>query len=285
MKFLRITGSILVVALLTCVKMAVAQIDVQIQVLDVGTTDSSENKLHFGYNKLATYCLDPALGEAELPFVPPAGIADYRFVNHYGPDTNCYGNGTFKDYHHWSDTLVTDTFELDLQASTGASAFLVSWPAGLSSQFHSCVIKDAIFGFLSQDMLIATSHSFPTNVGKYYIIAQPIVNGVKLEQGGFPQKFALEQNYPNPFNPSTTITFAIQKAAIADVAIYDVLGRKVKTLASERLSPGTYSTEWNGVNDHGNAVSSGVYYARMSASDASTGQVVFSAVRKLLLTK
>ena len=93
----------------------------------------------------------------------------------------------------------------------------------------------------------------------------------------------VKQNYPNPFNPSTTIKFSIATTAFADVAVFDVLGRRIATLSSEELKPGYYTTTWNGLDNNGASVSSGVYYVRMAATGEQN--VNFSAVQKLLLMK
>ena len=79
-----------------------------------------------------------------------------------------------------------------------------------------------------------------------------------------PKSFHLEQNYPNPFNPSTTITWGQGHAANVEITIYDNLGRKVKTLLSERKSFGTHSVVWDGTNRQGKTVASGNYFYEVS---------------------
>jgi len=90
--------------------------------------------------------------------------------------------------------------------------------------------------------------------------------------------FRLEQNYPNPFNPETSIRFQIPKSIKTTLTIYNVLGQKVKRLVDNKLSAGTYTMRWKGVNDLGNTVGSGVYFYRIEAGD-------FVKVRKMLLVK
>ncbi len=78
-----------------------------------------------------------------------------------------------------------------------------------------------------------------------------------------PKAFALSQNYPNPFNPSTTISFALPERVGEDcrvsLAVYDMRGRRIRTLVDSDLEPGDYSVVWNGMDDRGRAVSSGIY--------------------------
>ncbi|UCF05526.1 MAG: T9SS type A sorting domain-containing protein [bacterium] len=80
-----------------------------------------------------------------------------------------------------------------------------------------------------------------------------------------PKALTLYQNYPNPFNPSTTISFYLPQAQRVVLTIYDVQGRRVKTLVDGTKEEGTNKVIWNGTNDRGSAVGSGVYYYRLVA--------------------
>ncbi len=93
-----------------------------------------------------------------------------------------------------------------------------------------------------------------------------------------PFEFVLSQNYPNPFNPSTKIEFTLAKSGFVTLQIYDVLGRKVRTLVSEELSAGYKSVVWDGKNEDGEDVASGVYFYQLKVGD-------FSEPKKMLLLK
>jgi hypothetical protein len=80
-----------------------------------------------------------------------------------------------------------------------------------------------------------------------------------------PNTFFLSQNFPNPFNPSTIIRFGLPVAEKVTIKVYDVLGREVKTLINEELRPGYHQVEWDGTNNYGARVSSGIYIYRMVA--------------------
>ncbi len=86
---------------------------------------------------------------------------------------------------------------------------------------------------------------------------------------GIPQEFMLSQNYPNPFNPETTISFTVPENATGQMVlvIYDMLGRKVRTLFEREASPGYYDVQWNGRDDAGAITSSGVYIYQLRAGD------------------
>jgi hypothetical protein len=78
---------------------------------------------------------------------------------------------------------------------------------------------------------------------------------------------SLSQNFPNPFNPTTTIKFGLRSKGNVSIKIYDVAGRLVKTLVNEVREAGHYDVTWNGDNNHGNKVASGVYFFKMKAVD------------------
>jgi hypothetical protein len=72
--------------------------------------------------------------------------------------------------------------------------------------------------------------------------------------------------YPNPFNPTTTISFTIKEADFVTVEIFNISGRRVKTLAKDNYETGKYNLVWNGENDSGKKLSSGIYFYRMKTS-------------------
>jgi flagellar hook assembly protein FlgD len=99
-----------------------------------------------------------------------------------------------------------------------------------------------------------------------------------------PEAFALLQNYPNPFNPTTTLRYGIPKDALVTLTVYNVLGQKVTTLKSEIQNVGFHNVQWNGRNDSGSPVSTGVYFYRLEAKPVD-GSETFSSLKKMLLMK
>jgi hypothetical protein len=77
--------------------------------------------------------------------------------------------------------------------------------------------------------------------------------------------FSLEQNHPNPFNPTTTIGFSLPEATQVELDIYDVSGRRVRTLVDGRREAKRYAVEWDGRDDGGTRVASGIYFYRIVA--------------------
>jgi hypothetical protein len=93
-----------------------------------------------------------------------------------------------------------------------------------------------------------------------------------------PASYELGHNYPNPFNPLTVISYNLPVYSHVTIDIYNVLGEKIKTLVNESASEGSYITIWNGLNDLGKAVNSGIYFYRMTAGD-------YSSVKRMVLMK
>jgi hypothetical protein len=96
-----------------------------------------------------------------------------------------------------------------------------------------------------------------------------------------PRSFNLSQNYPNPFNPATDIRYQIMDVRSpmhTSLTIYNLLGQSVKTLVNETKDPGYYSAGWNGCDESGRAVPSGICYYQLTADD-------FTATRHMLLLK
>lgn len=84
-----------------------------------------------------------------------------------------------------------------------------------------------------------------------------------------PTEFELSQNYPNPFNPGTEIEYTLHKPAYVTLQIYNLLGQEVKTLVNEHQPAGSYHIIWDGKNDQGKKVSSGVYFYRLEVNEIS----------------
>jgi len=89
----------------------------------------------------------------------------------------------------------------------------------------------------------------------------------------------LNKNHPNPFNPSTSIEFSVDKTQSLDIAVFNVQGQRVRQLVSSTFSEGTHQVIWDGRNDRGQMVSSGVYFSRVTPDSGSP------VSRKMVLAK
>jgi hypothetical protein len=112
---------------------------------------------------------------------------------------------------------------------------------------------------------------------------RPVDGALDASAGAnLPEDFALAQNVPNPFNPETTIEYAIPAKVSGKVRvtlrIYNLLGQPVRTLVDEEKSPGRYHVVWDGKNEAGVRVSSGVYFYTIAAGS-------FKATKKMAMLR
>lgn len=99
------------------------------------------------------------------------------------------------------------------------------------------------------------TNSFTTTSATTFMVNDIVAIG----DDELPSAYRLDQNYPNPFNPTTTIEFSLGRADYTTVKVFDTLGREVRTLVAAQTPAGTHRVEWNGLDQTGRAVSSGVY--------------------------
>ena len=118
----------------------------------------------------------------------------------------------------------------------------------------------------------------------YYIEGSPTAV-TEPQQREHVAYFALFQNYPNPFNTTTLIPFTVNSTRLTvnspiptTLRIYNIKGQVVRTLVNEEKRPGEYQVVWDGKNDSGKGVSSGVYFCKLKVGD-------FSETRKIVLIK
>ncbi|RPI06981.1 MAG: DUF362 domain-containing protein [Ignavibacteriae bacterium] len=98
-----------------------------------------------------------------------------------------------------------------------------------------------------------------------------------------PEYFRIYQNYPNPFNPSTTIAYSLPEKSSVVITIFDLQGRELKSFTVGAQSAGYQKVVWNGTNERGSSLSSGVYVYRVAASSLADGKTFVRSAKMLLL--
>ena len=106
---------------------------------------------------------------------------------------------------------------------------------------------------------------------------QPVV-GVEIPAADPAYTFALQQNYPNPFNPQTEIRFVLAQGGRAELSVFNILGQKVRTLVDGQLSPGAHRAMWDGRNDAGRQLASGVYIYQLVSGN-------YREIKKMILLR
>lgn len=209
----------------------------------------------------------------------------------------------------WQDTTGENTrvlaVQLDFHEVLGQVAAASTLEAGIPLLVHiqgnvndsTAVAPDGSFRFINLTAgsytlyLTAEGRRIEAGIGSFTVPAGagPQFNlGVvaRLDETTLPElpragTVFLHQNVPNPFNPSTTVAFDLpgnDGSVQVVLAVYDLRGRLVRTLLSRELESGTYSVQWNGEDQSGRRVASGVYFLRLTAGDV-------SRLRKLVLLK
>jgi hypothetical protein len=109
------------------------------------------------------------------------------------------------------------------------------------------------------------------------------VEKIFQQESNLPKGYSLFQNYPNPFNPATTIRFKVEgeRSKVphpVTLKVYNILGQLVRTLVDEEKSPGSYQVIWDGKDQSGEEVSSGIYFYKLKAED-------YTETKKMILLK
>jgi hypothetical protein len=126
--------------------------------------------------------------------------------------------------------------------------------------------------------LYTTEQNLPevlSGQGGVFFVILPAMN---IGSNEIPKEFMLYSAFPNPFNPSTTIRFDLPEDSFVSINIYDMMGRKVKTLINDNISVGRRSISWDGTNDLNQSVSAGTYFYSINAGR-------FSDTKKIILLK
>ena len=108
------------------------------------------------------------------------------------------------------------------------------------------------------------------------VVSRPVISAAAEM---LPRTFTLSQNFPNPFNPTTSISFGLPESGYVKLAIYNILGREVRTLVSSPMEAGSYQAVWNSTDNMGRQISTGIYFYRLIVDN----QVI--STKKMIMLK
>jgi flagellar hook assembly protein FlgD len=133
-----------------------------------------------------------------------------------------------------------------------------------------------IFSFLSP--WAKTASDAPKTLTPSSSISVTVVVVESKSKEVLPETFSLSQNYPNPFNPETMIKYALPEDCHVELILFNILGQKVVTLIDEYQSAGFKFVRWNGRDDEGNEMSSGLYFYKIKTAK-------YSETKKMILLR
>lgn len=141
---------------------------------------------------------------------------------------------------------------------------------GVEYQIYTGAIMNDLQNTGEYEILISMYHIIegqPT-IGRFITkIYKPDSTTSIYDDEILPTSIKLYQNYPNPFNPSTEIKFKLNKQEIVSIKVYNVLGKEIKLLLQENLPSGEYTIHWNGKDNKGSSLPSGIYFIQMQAGE------------------
>jgi hypothetical protein len=231
----------------------------------------------FGGNPAITEVRSDGTRELELTFEHP--YISYR-VKRYLWETDIFYTDPDTMFFNMPP-LGADTAYLDIQnptnediiittASTRTPFFLVIDSLPLLIPANSTVQISIEYNpsenGLIDDVLTIRADKATEGYGRQIYLFGENISAVR-DRKNFPGNFDLRQNFPNPFNPSTAISYELPKSSEVSLAVYNLLGQKVRTLVNGKVRAGRHRVEWNSRNDRGESVASGIYIYRFEAGD------------------
>ena len=150
--------------------------------------------------------------------------------------------------------------------------------AGLDSFYYDKQITEGVTYYwkvtaVYNDNVMNVLESGPSNE-----VSTTIITIVGEDNSDIVDEFRLKQNYPNPFNPVTTINYQVAENTSVTIVVYDVLGKKIRDLVNDYKVIGSYQVKWDGKNNDGSQVSSGIYFYQMTT-------IHFRDIKKLILKR
>lgn len=159
----------------------------------------------------------------------------------------------------------------------GAGEKIPWWSVNGGGNIYSSSTNYKLCGSIGQSVTgeaVGTYHNY-AGFWTPWVVATDVE---EEKQVAVPKEFSLSQNYPNPFNPHTVIEYALPKESKVKIVVYNILGQKVRVLKDEIEKEGYKRVIWDGRDDSGSEVASGIYFYRIVAGD-------FVKAKKMMMVK
>jgi hypothetical protein len=235
---------------------------------DVGDYTTNTGGMDTAYKVFYMYdSPDPAFrfGVMGLPSTSP--VQGYQLLDN---NVYVYPTNDLVDDSVWS-IMTSGNFSTTGAGAPDDHSMLLTLSYGDLDSGATRVEEFALFGY---DTTLVTTDS----LARLIDATVTSVRNIRAETGNLPESYQLEQNFPNPFNANTLIRFSVPRESHVRLDVFDILGRRVKTLVDERLTAGYKQVTWDGRNEHGDQVASGVYFYRIKSDES-------QKTRKMVLLK
>jgi YVTN family beta-propeller protein len=228
--------------------------------------------------------------------VPQAFTTEARILVTLWKGTEVFGQGMSQETFAITAPVPTRLKTFDIAVEDGAA--VLRWETSVEFGMEGFRIvrsqaKEGLYEEVKDGVIAAggraegSSYEFRdatirANQAYFYKLQEVTSDGIGTEFGPysvtFKLAFGLEQNVPNPFNPTTTIKYSIAEDADVSLVVYDVAGRQVRTLVNQRQRADVHRVTWDGLNDQGTRVASGMYFYKLVAGK-------FTQTKKMMLLK
>jgi len=215
-------------------------------------------------------------GDSKIDIIGAVGGGSGGYEIFLGNGDCSFGTGSFTGYLRPASKLYVTDLDYDsdpdiaLADNSLDSVFVVlndgsgsfSSPTAFYAGGDGCFILGIeLNGDNYNDMVVAHTDLNTVSV---------LINGlysdvVDDESESLPKTFWLSDNFPNPFNPATTIEYGLPRRSHVKMGVYDIMGRRVRTLVDREEAAGWHMITWDGMNDDGESVATGIYFYRLIA--------------------
>ncbi|MFL3045014.1 MAG: M14 family zinc carboxypeptidase [Candidatus Neomarinimicrobiota bacterium] len=260
--------------------------------------------VELGYPRENANGVDIESGWDDVPLEPEVAVLKNRFIelttlvnNPIEVALNMHSAYSCKRFFVYHDEVGTSTYYtiLEQQFINGIQSYFVngfenwdyfvSWTSGTPDQYPESWWwmnhGENVMALTYEDMNCAAAGNYDSTA---YAMVLGVCNYIGLDlsqienEAGMPGRYSLLQNYPNPFNPTTTLRYNLPENSHVTITIYDMLGRKVKTLINETQYSGYRSIIWDAIGNNGERASAGIYLYQIQAGE-------YMQTKKMVLLK
>ena len=179
----------------------------------------------------------------------------------------------------FSNTIINEPLKFVKEPALPLLSLSTYWNNPNGTQVDMDTVNQTSFNFSYANTYTSFTESTdgkPLGAVSWFGLNLTGING-KISNN-LPSQYELQQNYPNPFNPTTTIQYSLVQPGEIKLEVYNMLGQLVLTLVDKFQAAGTHSAVWNGSNNYGQKVASGIYFYQLTAGN-------FVTVKKMIMLK